>query len=131
MEALANLVIAAVDLAEAEGRAVHRGVIRLLVRVLALIGAAVLAVIGTLLVGLGAYLLLTRFIGHWGAALLVGGFLLVAAAVLYLYGRLVPAAKVAAVPDEKIKPKPEPTPADRAAPVTEGAKYDPAYRVAT
>ncbi|HEY0007594.1 MAG TPA: hypothetical protein VGB55_02625 [Tepidisphaeraceae bacterium] len=125
MEALANLVIAAVDLAEAEGRAVHRGIIRLLVRVLALVAAAVLSGIGGLLVMLGLYLTLVRFIGHIGAALLVGGLMLVMAAVLYLYGRITPKVKRNAVPDEQIKPKPDPTSQQQ------GSGYDPAYTVAT
>ena len=125
MEALANLLIAAVDLAEAEGRAVQRGVIKLVVRTLALVAAAVVGVVGLIVLCIGLYLSLYHLLGdrHWAASLLVGLVMLVVATGLYLYGRIMPAKKLAAVPDAAIKPRPEP--------VTAGVSDDPAYRVAT
>jgi hypothetical protein len=125
MEALANLLIAAVDLAEAEGRAVQRGVIKLVVRTLALIAAAVVGVVGVLVLCIGLYLSLYHLLGdrHWAASLLVGVVMLGLAGGLFLYGRITPAKKLAAVPDAAIKPKPEPVPA--------GVSDDSAYRVAT
>jgi hypothetical protein len=94
MESIANLVIAACDLAEAEGRAAHRGVIRLLVRAGAVIGAAVFALVGVLLIAWGIYEAIALAIGgNWGhvwAALICGAILLAAAAGAFLYGRIPP-----------------------------------------
>jgi hypothetical protein len=94
MESVANMLIAAFDLAEAEGRAAHRGVIRLLVRAAAIVGAGVLGLIGLLLVAWGIYEMIALLIGgDWGhvwAALICGAILLGAAAGAFLYGRVPP-----------------------------------------
>lgn len=90
MEAIANLVIAAMDLAEAEGRAAHRGVIRLLVRGLAILAAAVVGIVGIFLVGWGVYLAVAYFVGPIWAAFACGAFLLICAAALFLYGKIAP-----------------------------------------
>ncbi len=96
MEAIANLVIAAFDLAEAEGRAAHRGVIRLAVRVLAIVISALLAITGVLLVAWACFGAIALAIGGpWGrvwAALICGVALLGVATAAYVYGRISPKA---------------------------------------
>lgn len=95
MEPIANFIISALDLAEAEGRAAHRGVIRLLVRASAILGAAILGLIGVLLVGWGVYLAVTLLLGPVWAAFACGVFLLVVATGLFIYGRIAPRRKIA------------------------------------
>lgn len=90
MESIANMVIAVADLAEAEGRAVHRGAIRLTVRLVAILGAGVLGVLGLLLVASGVYLALVHWFGEIWASLICGALLLGGAAALFLYGRIPP-----------------------------------------
>lgn len=90
MESIANMVIAVADLAEAEGRAAHRGVIRLVVRLVAILGAGVLGVIGLLLVASGIYMALAHWFGDIAASLICGVVLLGSATALYLYGRIPP-----------------------------------------
>lgn len=92
MQALANLLISVVELAEAEGRAAHRGVIRLLTRALMIVIAGVLAVVGIGWIGWGIYLLLHRFVGPTGAAFAYGGFLCITALILWSYGKKLPKA---------------------------------------
>jgi hypothetical protein len=105
MEAIANLVIAAMDLAEAEGRAAHRGVIRLLVRALAILGAAILGLVGILLVGWGVFLAVAYFVGPIWAAFACGVFLLLCAVGLFIYGKIAPrspgASRVVDVSDKR------------------------------
>ncbi len=95
MEPIANLIISALDLAEAEGRAAHRGVIRLLVRAAAIIGAGILGLIGILLVGWGVFLAVTLALGPVWAAFACGLFLLAIATALFFYGRIAPRRKPA------------------------------------
>ncbi|GIW75985.1 MAG: hypothetical protein KatS3mg104_1048 [Phycisphaerae bacterium] len=87
MQGLANLLISVVELAEAEGRAAHRGVIRLLTRALMIVIAGVLTVVGIGWIGWGVYLLLHHLVGPTGAAFAYGGFLCITALILWSYGK--------------------------------------------
>ncbi len=100
MEAIANVVLAAMDLAEAEGRAVHRGIIRLLIRMAAVVCAAVLGLAGVWMVLRGIYQALTVAVGPIWASLISGGILLALAVAAYLYGRLAPKPAKSKVPAE-------------------------------
>lgn len=94
MQALANLIISVMELAEAEGRAAHRGIIRLLTRALLIIIASILAVAGIIWIGWGIYLILHRLTGPIGAAFVYGGFLCVTAVILWSYGKKSPKTSV-------------------------------------
>jgi hypothetical protein len=99
MQALANLIVAALDLLELEGRALHRGVMRMVWKLLALIGTGVVALAGAAFVAVSLLMLLAAAI-HWmGASMLVSwaiatalvGVVLASGAFgLYLYARSLP-----------------------------------------
>lgn len=92
MQALANLIISVIELAEAEGRAAHRGVIRLLTRALLIVIAGILLLAGIGWLGWGIYLVLHRWTGPIGAAFIYGLFLCLSAGLLWGYGKRLPPA---------------------------------------
>jgi len=94
MEAIANLVISAFDLVEAEGRTAHRAVIRLCTRMLAVLIGGILGAVGALLMAWGLFHAIALAIGgSWGnvwAAFICGGVLLGGATGAFLFGRRAP-----------------------------------------
>ncbi|HEX8340030.1 MAG TPA: hypothetical protein VF624_03900 [Tepidisphaeraceae bacterium] len=90
MQAIANLIVAAIDLLELEGRALHRGVLRLVWKVLALVGTAVVGLAGLGFVFVALYMLLARLVGWPIATALIGLVMLGGAYGLFLYARSLP-----------------------------------------
>ena len=93
MQAIANLIVAAIDLLELEGRAMHRATLRLVWKLLALVGAGVVGLLGLCLLARAFYLLLVLWIGSIGAAALIAVVLLGAAFGLYKYAMTLPVRK--------------------------------------
>lgn len=82
MEALANMMIATVNLVEAEGRALRRQAVRFVWTVALIIGAAVIGMIGVGFVLAGLYWLLTEQLTAPQAAILFGIIALVLAGAI-------------------------------------------------
>ena len=90
MQAIANLIVATIDLLELEGRALHRSVLRLVWKLLALIGAAIVALSGAAFVAVAVLLWIAHLIG-WPLTLLAVGVVMLGIAFgLYLYARSLP-----------------------------------------
>ncbi|HVT89287.1 MAG TPA: hypothetical protein VHD56_10575 [Tepidisphaeraceae bacterium] len=72
MEALANLVVATADLAEAEGRALGRHLLRLEVAAILIVAAALIGILGLGFFVFGLFLLLAQQVSTPIAATLCG-----------------------------------------------------------
>jgi hypothetical protein len=137
MEAITNFFIAMLDLFEAEGRAVHRGVIRLAFRLMAVIGGAIVGLIGLGLLAWAGYEGLARLLhSHVGAAAIIGLALVGVAAAMVIYGQLSPKKPEEGVvrvlhervPDDEID---RGSPSGKASAASKsGVANDPAYQTA-
>lgn len=84
---LADLVISAIRLAEAEVKAFRRGLFRVLLAFVALLAALICLLAGFGMAVLGLFLLLRPAVGSIGAAFIVSAIAVVCAAILALIGR--------------------------------------------
>lgn len=89
MEALANLMIATVDLVEAEGRSLRQSIVRLGVAAALALVALLVAVFGVVFVLLGIYRFLATTMSEPAAAVTFGVLALAAAGGLTWWARSV------------------------------------------